>query len=155
MLAGSSTATSVSRIMSRLTVSVRTTTSLENLWAARKAVAGIVTSVVGGQVAAAELEVAVGEVLANAYRHGYGGAIGPVIIDVSADAMLWTVRIHDHGTAITPPTIPKRPPSGSAGGRGLFLVQKLVDKVTIIVNPETGQGISITLEKSIETKAGE
>jgi anti-sigma regulatory factor (Ser/Thr protein kinase) len=52
------------------------------------------------------VEIAVGEVLTNTYRHGYDAGVGPV------------------------PS-----PRTQYGGRGLYMVGRLVDDVAISVNP--------------------
>jgi anti-sigma regulatory factor (Ser/Thr protein kinase) len=120
---------------------------------ARKAVVAAVGASSADEVALADVEIAVGEALANAHRHAYGGATGRIEIDVVGRrirdrAIVWTVSVHDHGTAVTPPPVPEALSRGPVGQRGLYLISRLMDRVTIIVNPSTGYGVSITMEKT-------
>src|SRR5688572_13282450 len=78
-----------------------------------------------------ELEVAVGEALANAHRHAYAGETGPLEIDMTVQRipptkLVWTISVHDHGAAVTPPVVPETLPSHPAG-QGLYLIRGLVD----------------------------
>jgi anti-sigma regulatory factor (Ser/Thr protein kinase) len=121
---------------------------------ARKAVVAVVAASGSDAAALADVEIAVGEALANAHRHAYGGAPGRIEIDVAGrritdQAIVWTVSVHDHGTAVTPPPVPEALSRGTVGQRGLYLISRLMDRVTIIVNPSTGYGVSITMEKTL------
>jgi anti-sigma regulatory factor (Ser/Thr protein kinase) len=75
------------------------------------------------------MEVAVGEVLSNAHRHAYDGAVGPVSVAVFRHSNLGSVVITDGGETTEAPEVPRRlPPLTREGGRGLYLVSRLVDE---------------------------
>ena len=138
---------------SEFALTLRTDTDVRRLRMARRMLAAMIATSGASRHSAFELEVAVGEALANAHRHAYGGQSGPLQIEISAQRvveskLVWTISVHDHGTAVTPPVLPESSPRHPAG-RGLFMIRRLVDQVTIVVNPDTGKGISITLVKTV------
>lgn len=98
-----------------------------------------------GAETAANMEVAVGEVLANTYLHAYQRGTGPVFVEVAASHDAVTISISDRGLATVPPAIPLDRPSISAlGGRGLFLAGLLADDIEVRVNP-AGHGVTVQL----------
>lgn len=95
--------------------------------------------------AAADMEVAVGEVLANTYLHAYQRGTGPVFVEVAASHDAVTISIRDEGLATVPPAIPlDRPSSSALGGRGLYLAGLLADDIEVRVNP-AGHGVTVRL----------
>ena len=98
-----------------------------------------------GAETAADLEVAVGEVLTNTYLHAYQGGTGPVFVEVATSHDAVTISISDEGLATVAPAIPLDRPSMSAlGGRGLYLAGLLADDIEVRVNP-TGHGVTVRL----------
>jgi anti-sigma regulatory factor (Ser/Thr protein kinase) len=93
----------------------------------------------GSKEDAVELEVAVGELLANAYRHAYRQVHGPMQIDLAFDDKEIEVSISDEGDVITDTLA--IPLAASVGDKhcGLYLVSKLTDRVHI-VHPRTARG---------------
>jgi anti-sigma regulatory factor (Ser/Thr protein kinase) len=133
--------------------SLHTDTAPHHVRIVRKVLAATLTASGADRSFVTDVEIAVGEALANAYRHGYVGAPGPIEIDIAgvwvgATAMTWTISVHDHGRGVTPPIVPEALAPHSASGMGLYLIAKLMDRVTIVVNPATGKGVSITMEKT-------
>jgi len=95
------------------------------------------------------VEVAVGEVLANAYRHAYKGALGPLELDVSCDGRQLRILIHDDGAPVVDkPAIPRVLPKGS-GGRGLYIVGQLMDEAEVIHPRGENGGTAVRLAKDL------
>ncbi len=108
-----------------------------------------------GADAAATMEVAVGEVLANTYLHAYQRGAGPVFVEVAALPDAVTIVIRDEGLATVPPAIPlDLPPVSSHGGRGLFLAGRLADDIEVRVNP-AGHGVTVRLAVRLAAAAPE
>jgi len=96
-----------------------------------------------------ELEVAVGEALSNVNRHAYNRAAGAVKIQVDQTESNVMITVSDEGRATIPPAVPKTLPTAMLiGGRGLYLMRRLVDDVTISVN-STGHGLVVHLSRRI------
>lgn len=94
---------------------------------------------------ARNLEVAVGEVLSNVYQHAYARGVGPVFVEVHTSPGAFVVVVRDEGRTTSAPVIPETLPSRSTpGGRGLYLVEHLVDDVEIRVNPG-GHGVAVRM----------
>ena len=95
------------------------------------------------------MEVAVGEVLSNVYRHAYRSDIGPVSVACSRYLSCVSVLIIDSGHAMVAPVVPRvLPPRANVGGRGLYLVGRFADAVRIRVN-RTGYGLTVRLAKRL------
>jgi anti-sigma regulatory factor (Ser/Thr protein kinase) len=91
------------------------------------------------------VEVAVGEALTNVYEHAYGAGVGPVSVTVFRTAESLMVSVSDNGRATVPPSVPPVPPCTTVtGGRGLYLVGRLMDDVAISVNP-AGYGLTLRM----------
>jgi anti-sigma regulatory factor (Ser/Thr protein kinase) len=128
-------------------------TDSASIRAARKSIAALVQQVGGSLEEVLSVEVAIGEILANARVHAYAGGVGPVALKVHYDDGLLTVVVHDEGRPVTETvSIPARPPQG-AGGRGLFLVSRLMDSVEVVPNAE-GKGIAVRVGKRLKGYAG-
>jgi len=98
-----------------------------------------------------DVEVAVGEILSNAYVHAYGQKPGLLAIDLKFDGDQFVLLIHDHGKPLTaipeiPQTLPR--PTGT-GGRGLYLVGQLMDAAEILHPGPTGLGTAVRIVKRI------
>jgi anti-sigma regulatory factor (Ser/Thr protein kinase) len=126
----------------RTILQLRTDSHPESLGHARRQVRDTVVEAGLAADAARNLEIAVGELLANVYQHAYPGRIGPVFVEVLTAPEVVMVTVRDEGAGSVPPAIPATLPPGSArGGRGLYLVERLVDACEITVNP-AGHGVS-------------
>ena len=107
--------------------------------AVRRFAAQFVLLAGGSDEDAAEVELATGEVLANAYRHAYGKTHGPLQLDLSHDAQKVEISVHDEGVVASGRlAIPSTLAEGNEH-RGLFIVGKLTDHVDII-HPRNGRG---------------
>lgn len=96
---------------------------------------------------AADMEVAVGEVLSNIHE-AYGSRIGPVNVDILLTAVAVSAVVTDRRDAATAPLIPRSVPADS-GGNGLYLAVRLVDNVEIRRNP-AGKGVSIRMATCVD-----
>jgi anti-sigma regulatory factor (Ser/Thr protein kinase) len=101
------------------------------------------------QGAAAEMGVAVGEVLSNVHRHAYQDGMGPVLVHVFRVQSVVAVVVVDRGHAAGVPNVPDTPPEYlEHTGRGLYLARRLTDRLEIRRNPR-GQGLSVRLVKRL------
>jgi serine/threonine-protein kinase RsbW len=123
----------------------------ESLGEARRQVRDVMGRVGLDVDAARDMEVAVGEALSNIYQHAYTGGIGPVLVEVLAVGTALTVVVRDEGEATAVPEIPQTlPPRTSRGGRGLYMVGRLVDDVEMAMNP-AGHGVTVRMTARLET----
>lgn len=82
---------------------------------------------------------AINECLTNAICHG-GGRRGLVLID---DGTVLIAEIIDQGPGLSTP-VPKHPPAADAlGGRGLWMAQQMVDRMTLTTGTS---GTTVRLE---------
>lgn len=79
---------------------------------------------------AADLELSVGEGLANAYLHAYNRRPGPVEIAIDFDGITVSLSVRDQGNGKPEVTTP---------GRGLALLEELTDGVDLVPAPD-GRG---------------
>lgn len=77
------------------------------------------------------IELAVGEALANAYQHAYGGGAGPVRLDLECVHDEFRITIHNHGAAVSRSPVPPAPQRIEAQGRGLYVMSKLMDELAV------------------------
>jgi len=115
--------------------------------AIRKAMGALSQGLGGTDADAFAIQVAVGEILANAYEHAYNKHAGPVDLDVTKADSGIHVTITNHGL---PPaqglTIPKT--SGTEKPRGLYLVGQLMDQAEVIYPVSNGRGMAIRMVKA-------
>ena len=115
----------------------------------RRFVAQFVMLAGGSDEDAAEVELATGEVLVNAYRHAYRKTHGPLQLDLSHDAQKVEISVHDEGVAASGTLVI---PSTLAEGnehRGLYLVGKLTDHVDIIHPRNERGGTTVRMIKHV------
>ena len=118
--------------------------------AVRRYVAQFVILAGGSDEDAEELELATGEVLANAYAHAYRRAHGPVQLDMRCTRQEVEVQIRDEGEGPAGPlSIPSTLPEGNEH-RGLYLVGKLTDRVDIVRPADERLGTTIRLVKRVD-----
>jgi serine/threonine-protein kinase RsbW len=99
------------------------------------------------------LQIAVEEAVTNIIEHGYSGfapGAGTIEIDVSIDAKSFRVAVKDEGTSFNPKEfgevdIRRHFNAGKAGGLGVFLMRRIVDKLEYKF--ENGKPNQLILEK--------
>ncbi len=118
----------------------------------RKSIAAAAIAEGMSRDAASEIEVAVGEALSNAYIHAYARDAGPLTIKLACDGACVTILIHDKGKPLTdrpaiPSTLPAR--GEGTGGRGLYIIGRLMDEAEVLHPGPRGRGIAIRMVKRI------
>lgn len=83
---------------------------------------------------AADIELAIEELLVNVVTHAYKGAAGEIEISCSQDDHDFIIELQDKGAAFDPLTCPdpdltKGLAERQIGGLGIYLVKKLTDEV--------------------------
>lgn len=82
-----------------------------------------------------DLRLALDEALSNIIRHGYGeGAPGAIVVEADISAAGARVTIRDRARPFNPLEVPEPDLSGgiqerAAGGLGVFLLRKVMDRV--------------------------
>lgn len=117
--------------------------------AVRRFAAQFVLLAGGSDEDAAEVELATGEVLTNAYCHAYRRRYGPLQLDLSHDGQKIEVSIHDEGDVVDGGL---NIPSSLAPGnehRGLYLVGKLTDHVEVVHPRNARGGTTIRMVKHV------
>jgi anti-sigma regulatory factor (Ser/Thr protein kinase) len=105
----------------------------------RRFIAQFVRLAGGSNEDAAEVELATGEVLINAYCHAYRKRHGPLQLEVSHDGQKIDISIHDEGDVVAGMlNIPSTLAPGNEH-RGLYLVGRLTDHVDV-VHPRNARG---------------
>jgi serine/threonine-protein kinase RsbW len=96
---------------------------------------------------ARDIELAVGEALTNVRRHAYQDGIGPAEVAIDCHDSGLTVIVRDWGIAGAPPAVPgSLSLESNSGGRGLYLISRLMQRVEILQNPE-GWGVTLRMAK--------
>lgn len=91
----------------------------------RNVIGGVLTDLGAPEDATEDIQLALTEACANAVRHAVGTAEYSVRLGVSADAV--EIEIIDMGPGFRPPEPGDRPDLSSESGRGLLLIDALVD----------------------------
>lgn len=101
--------------------------------------------------AARDIQVAVAEAVGNAYLHAYGGGPeGQVELDIDFDGAFLTIEIHDSGRPVAPGlSVPRELPPPGRGGRGLYLIGRLMDTVEIHQPGRRGRGTLVVMKKRV------
>jgi serine phosphatase RsbU (regulator of sigma subunit)/anti-sigma regulatory factor (Ser/Thr protein kinase) len=103
----------------------------------------------------AEILLAVGEAAANAYRHGRKEeGRNEIRVLCALEGHTVSVTVADDGPGFNPAAAEAAslPDRFSAGGRGLFLMQKLMDDVEIDIS---GRGTKVTMTRRVFDPAGD
>ena len=100
--------------------------------------------------AAQDIQLAVGEVLANAARHAYPNTVGFIEIDFRLTDGRLHIGVQNHGGPITDLIeVPnERPAFGESSGLGLYAVGQLMDEVEVKVNSH-GDGVEVRMSKDL------
>jgi anti-sigma regulatory factor (Ser/Thr protein kinase) len=114
----------------------------EGVAVSRQAVLGVAADAGLDAETANFLAYAVSEVVTNALVHGGGQAE----VRIAETATAVTVDIQDHGPGFTPVDA-SRPDPGDERGRGLWLVEELVDAVDIDSGPH-GTRVRLTMARA-------
>jgi len=115
----------------------------------RKLLAELVRIAGGSDSEADDVELAAGEVLANAYQHAYAQGAGPVLVEIAFAPPALQLLIRDDGAPLlSRPTIPLSPPAGRSG-RGLYMVGQLMDEVEVIHPCRGNRGTAVRVVKQL------
>lgn len=110
----------------------------------RRVIGDALRSVGVAQTCIAELLIAVSEACTNAVRHGGPGNRYQVTAAIGRGRC--ELRIADSGSGLT--AIPERyPPSHTENGRGILIMQAMVDELCFDIAP--GQGTTVHLRKEL------
>lgn len=88
---------------------------------------------------AADVELSIGEALANVYLHAYGRRPGPVTITIDFDGVMMSLAVRDEG---------RGKPDVVQAGRGLSLLRELTDGVDLLAAPE-GRGAVLQITRRL------
>lgn len=105
----------------------------------RKMAAAAARSLGASMLEAADVELSVGEALANVYFHAYGNRPGPVTISIDFDGIAFTISVRDEGRGT---------PEHVHVGRGLSLLQELTDGVALDAAPD-GHGAVLRITRRL------
>ncbi|MGH2817854.1 MAG: ATP-binding SpoIIE family protein phosphatase [Actinomycetota bacterium] len=121
---------------------------------ARAFVAGFLADLRAPVETSAEILLAVGEAAANAYRHGRKEeGRNEIRVHCALEGPMVSVTVADDGPGFDPAAAETAslPDRFSAGGRGLFLMRKLMDDVEIDIS---GSGTKVTMSRRVFDSAG-
>jgi anti-sigma regulatory factor (Ser/Thr protein kinase) len=119
---------------------------MTSLRAIRKAARCLLETLGAPDDTAGDIEIALGEALANAHEHAYPGAVGPIDIDFEIELDEFSCRIRDYGR---PVAVPPRVPHGPSVGhhRGLYLMDRLMDMMEITPAQDSASGIEVRMRR--------
>ncbi len=113
---------------------------------ARKQVAAAARAVGAGELDAGRVELAVGEALANAHDHGYGGAPGPIELEITYEPHRFAVTVRDEGPGLpSGRQFPDLPDRRTGNGYGLQVINELMDETELQRSGPTGRGTTIRM----------
>lgn len=128
-------------------LTLRLVTGPQVLRIVRKVVSSAAVAEGASAADAFDVEVAVGEALANAHLHAYGGTGGPIKIQMEFDGLRLITTLSDRGEPVTEqPAVPQTLPA-QGQGRGLYLVGQLMEEVEVIPSKSRRRGIAIRMVK--------
>jgi anti-sigma regulatory factor (Ser/Thr protein kinase) len=120
-------------------VTIQTTADPAMFPLLRKMAAAAARSFGASMLEAADVELSIGEALANVYLHAYGRRPGPVAITIDFDGAAMSLAVRDEGQG-KPETI--------RVGRGLSLLQELTDGVDLVAAPD-GHGAVLQITRRL------
>jgi serine/threonine-protein kinase RsbW len=100
------------------------------------------------------VQMAVDEACTNVFEHAYGGRPGRLELEFECVAQCLRIHIRDWGRAFDPEGVHEPDPSQPlherrAGGLGVFLMRKLMDRVEYSFDESRGN--CLTLEKEFDS----
>lgn len=100
--------------------------------------------------AAWQVQLAVDEAATNIIQHGYPqGEVGRIALRWQVERGIFVVALHDWGRGFNPSEVP-RPDLTSpleerqAGGLGIYLMNRLMDTVSFVFDPQRGNTLTMT-----------
>jgi serine/threonine-protein kinase RsbW len=94
----------------------------------------------------ARVELAVGEALANAHDHGYGGTPGPIELEIAYEPHRFAVTVHDEGPGLPlGPQFPDPPDPRTGTGYGLQVIKELMDEAELQYSGPKGRGTTVRM----------
>ena len=96
--------------------------------------------------ALADIEIAVGEAVANAIVYGSPSSSSQITVGycITADPCVIHIRVRDHGRGFDPNRLQHEENCDALGGRGIRLMRALMDTVRL---EYTGEGMMVKLTK--------
>ena len=133
----------------RWAISLQVESHPESLRVARRLVHNMALLAGATGPEASEIELAAGEALTNAGRHAYPKGVGLVDVDVQAMESELALTIHNSGREVSPPIVPAAlPASDSPGGRGLYLISRIMDSLEIGIDRQ-GHGVILRMARRL------
>jgi stage II sporulation protein AB (anti-sigma F factor) len=133
-------------------LSINTLTEIDTLRSVRRMIRTALEQE-GVSTEAPDVELALGEALANAHVHAYPGRVGTVEINVSLDDHTVTVTVRDRGEGTSLPVVPdtiQLDGERRSLSLGLFAISKVMDNLEIAhAEDKPGQGIRVTMTKRL------
>jgi serine/threonine-protein kinase RsbW len=117
---------------------IRLSNRPEHVLVVRQALAGVAEALALDRALSNDLYTAVTEACNNAVMFAYGGAEGPMEVEVRMAAELLVVSVRDAGSGI--------PQDGAGSGIGLHLIQALANRVEIDSEPGRGTEVRMSFE---------
>lgn len=140
----------------RVIINVRLDAQPDVIRACRKLVAAAARAMGVPRKAVFELEIAIGEALANAYDHAYQGGRceGPISVHLTFRQDGLAITVSDAGERRhTSPRIPRDVPLAAERGRGLFLMSRLMDDVEVVQPVRGGKGTAVRMMKRLRPRS--
>jgi serine/threonine-protein kinase RsbW len=113
---------------------------------ARSLIRGIADELELADEEAADLLVATGEALSNAYGHGGAGQGGFIHVSWDVEDQILTVRVEDDGPGFSPLDTRIDSSDPLRGGCGIPLMRRLIDDVRFVFD----DGTRVVLRKSLQ-----
>jgi stage II sporulation protein AB (anti-sigma F factor) len=134
-------------------LSVTLLTEADAIRTMRRVVRSVVEHEGGSEQEVADLQLAVGEALANAQLHAYPGKVGSVDIAIAFEDATFRVDVRDHGNTATLPILPESRDiriGAEKSSLGLKIILSLVDAAQFSPTGDTpGQGTTLTMTKRL------
>lgn len=104
------------------------------------------------------VELACDEACSNVIKHGYAGQPGEIRITCQAVDADFVVEVVDRGPPFNPLSVKPAPAASSiddipVGGRGVYLIRKLMDSVTYQYDPRHGNRLTMIKRGAVPAPA--
>ena len=100
----------------------------QNAGSARERVRDAATEAGFAGIDLADIEIAVGEAVTNAILYGSPTASIRIVLSYGVIESRFVVQVRDEGTGFDPSAVPTEEDSHALGGRGIRLMQALMDQ---------------------------